>query len=66
MKPSTGVGNVPEGRHPPVEETVPTAAQLARRRKRFVERARQPRAEPPREADPFPSAEEMLREDRLR
>ena len=48
-----------------LEETVPTPAELARRKK-FLARARRLRAKPPRDAGPFPSAEEMLREDRLR
>jgi plasmid stability protein len=48
-----------------LEENVPTPAELARRRE-FLERARRLRAKPSRSAGPFPSAEEMLREDRLR
>jgi plasmid stability protein len=48
-----------------LEETVPTPAELARR-KEFLERARRLRAKPSRAAGPFPAAEQMLREDRLR
>jgi plasmid stability protein len=48
-----------------LEETIPTPAELARR-KAFLERARRLRSKPSRGTGPFPSAEEMLREDRLR
>ena len=48
-----------------LEETVPTPTELARR-KEFLARARRLRAKPPHAAGPFPSAEEMLRGDRLR
>lgn len=46
-------------------ENVPTPAELARR-KALLERARRLRSARPRTRGPFPSAEEMLREDRSR
>lgn len=49
----------------PHEKETPTQEELALR-KEFAERARQLRSEAPETAGPFPSAEEMLREDRLR
>jgi len=49
---------------PDVKEIL-TQDELARR-KEFLERARQLRAEPSDTAGPFPNAEEMQREDRLR
>ena len=44
---------------------VPTPAELAERR-RFVQKALKTSARKPASAGPFPSAEEMLREDRSR
>lgn len=46
-------------------ENVPTPSELARR-KALLERARKLRSRPSPAAGPFPSAEEMLREDRAR
>lgn len=48
-----------------LEENVPTAGELARR-KEFLERARRMRSTPSPAGGPFPSAEGMQREDRLR
>ena len=48
-----------------LEENVPTAAELARRRQ-FVKLAAKIRGRRPLAPGPFPSAEEMLREDRNR
>jgi antitoxin FitA len=48
-----------------LENHVPTEAELKRRRKIFDELA-QLRARPPIGTGPFPSAEEMIREDRER
>ena len=48
-----------------LEESVPTASELARRRE-FVERARKLRAKRPQSSSPFPTTEEMQREDRRR
>ena len=48
-----------------LEESVPTASELARRRE-FVERARKLRAKRPQSPGPFPTTEEMQREDRRR
>lgn len=48
-----------------LEENVPTAAELKRRRE-FFDRMAELRAKPPLTAGPFPSAEEMIREDRER
>jgi len=48
-----------------LEETVPTPAELASR-KEFLARVRRLRAKPSPAAGPFPSTEEMQREDRLR
>jgi plasmid stability protein len=48
-----------------LEETVPTPAEL-KRRKDLLRRAGRLRARPSPAAGPFPSAEEMLREDRRR
>ena len=48
-----------------LERNIPTEAELRRRRKAFEELARL-RAMPPLTPGPFPSAEEMIREDRER
>jgi plasmid stability protein len=48
-----------------LEENVPTAGELARR-KEFLERARRMRSMPSPASGPFPSSEELQREDRLR
>jgi plasmid stability protein len=48
-----------------LEENVPTAQELARR-KAVLKRALQMRSRRPASSAPFPSAEEMLREDRAR
>jgi hypothetical protein len=48
-----------------LEQHIPTAAELKRRRKVFSELAKL-RAMPPLTSGPFPSAEEMIREDRER
>jgi len=48
-----------------LEEAIPTSAELKRRRQ-FLERARKLRAKRPPTAGPFPTAVEMLREDRRR
>jgi plasmid stability protein len=48
-----------------LSENVPTAAELARRRK-ALERAREIRKLESRRKGPFPRSEEMLREDRAR
>jgi len=57
------------GKEPTVDDLdaneILTQDELARR-KEFLELTRQLRAEPSEAAAPFPSAEEMLREDRLR
>jgi plasmid stability protein len=48
-----------------LERDVPTEAELKRRRE-FCERMAEFRAHPPEGPGPFPSAEEMIREDRDR
>jgi plasmid stability protein len=48
-----------------LEESIPTAQELARR-KELLQRVRTIRAKRPRSAGPFPSSEEMQREDRGR
>ena len=48
-----------------LEENVPTAKELKRRRE-FVDRMAALRAEPPSRPGPFPSTEQMQREDRER
>ena len=48
-----------------VEETVPTPGELARRRE-IVNRMREIRSRQPESGGPFPSAEQMQREDRDR
>ncbi len=48
-----------------LEQFVPTDAELQRRRESY-ERLAELRANPPLTAGPFPSAEEMIREDRER
>jgi len=48
-----------------LEENIPTAAELAKRR-RFHERMKELSARKPLSAGPFPSVQEMLREDRER
>jgi plasmid stability protein len=48
-----------------LEENIPTSAELARR-KEFLQRARRIRARPSPASGPFPSSEELQREDRLR
>jgi len=48
-----------------LEENVPTAPELARR-KEFLQRAQRIRARRTRLAGPFPASEEMQREDRRR
>jgi plasmid stability protein len=48
-----------------LEENIPTSGELARR-KEFLRRARRIRARPSPAPGPFPSSEELQREDRLR
>jgi plasmid stability protein len=48
-----------------LSENIPTAPELARRRK-LIERAGQIRSRKPQSKGPFASAEEMLRDDRSR
>jgi len=48
-----------------LEENVPAASELARR-KEFLNRARRIRARRSRPASPFPTSEQVQREDRLR
>jgi len=48
-----------------LEENIPTEAELKRRRQ-FYDRLAELRAKPPLSPGPFPSAEEMIREDRER
>jgi plasmid stability protein len=48
-----------------LEQNVPTEAELKRRRQ-FYDRLAEFRARPPESPGPFPSAEEMIREDRER
>jgi plasmid stability protein len=48
-----------------LERDVPTAAEL-KRRQEFCQRMAELRAQPPLTPGPFPSAEEMIREDRER
>jgi plasmid stability protein len=48
-----------------LEENVPPPGELARRQE-FLDRARRIRARRPRSAGPFPSSEQMQREDRRR
>jgi plasmid stability protein len=48
-----------------LEQNIPTAAELKRRRE-FYDRLAEFRARPPLTPGPFPSAEEMIREDRDR
>ncbi len=48
-----------------LEDNIPTAAELARR-KALLERARRIRARPSPSAGPFPTSEELQREDRRR
>jgi plasmid stability protein len=48
-----------------LQQFVPTEAELKRRRE-FYERMAELRAKPPLTSGPFPSAEEMIREDRER
>jgi plasmid stability protein len=48
-----------------LEENVPTAAEL-KRRKQFLARVRRLRSRPLRSSEPFPSTEQMQREDRAR
>jgi len=48
-----------------LEQNVPTASELTRRR-RFLEKALRMQARKPLTAGPFPSTEEMIREDRSR
>lgn len=48
-----------------LKQSVPTEAEL-RRRREFYDRMAELRAKPPLTAGPFPSAEEMIREDRER
>jgi plasmid stability protein len=48
-----------------LDQFVPTAAELKRRKKAFNELAKL-RSQPPVGTGPFPSAEEMIREDRER
>jgi plasmid stability protein len=48
-----------------LEQGVPTEAELQRRRE-FCERLAELRAKPPLTPGPFPSAEDMIREDRER
>jgi len=48
-----------------LKENIPTEAEL-RRRREFFDRMAEHRAKPPLTPGPFPSAEEMIREDRER
>jgi hypothetical protein len=48
-----------------LQQSVPTEAELKRRRE-FYDRLAEIRAKPPLTPGPFPSAEEMIREDRER
>ena len=48
-----------------LKENIPTEAELKRRRE-FYDRLAELRAKPPLTPGPFPSAEEMIREDRAR
>jgi hypothetical protein len=48
-----------------LQRNIPTAKELQRRRK-FYKRMTELRAEPPASPGPFPSIEEMIREDRER
>ena len=48
-----------------LSESVPTSSEIMRR-KALVEQARRMRSRRPAKSGPFPSAEEMLREDRAR
>jgi len=48
-----------------LQRNVPTAQEL-RRRREFVERLKKISSQPPLSPGPFPSAEEMIREDRER
>ncbi|HYM75234.1 MAG TPA: hypothetical protein VE377_04580 [Candidatus Dormibacteraeota bacterium] len=48
-----------------LKENIPTEAELKRRRE-FYDRMAELRAKPPLTPGPFPSAEEMIREDRER
>jgi hypothetical protein len=48
-----------------LQQNVPTEAELKRRRE-FYDRMAELRARPPLTPGPFPSAEEMIREDRER
>ncbi len=48
-----------------LEQNIPTAAEL-KRRQEFYDRLAELRARPPLAPGPFPSAEEMIREDRER
>lgn len=48
-----------------LEQHIPTAAEL-KRRQEFYDRLAELRAKPPLSPGPFPSAEEMIREDRER
>jgi plasmid stability protein len=48
-----------------LEQNIPTAEELKARRE-FYDRMAELRARPPLSAGPFPSAEEMIREDRER
>jgi plasmid stability protein len=48
-----------------LERNVPTAEEL-RRRREFVERLKKISSQPPLSPGPFPSVEEMIREDRER
>jgi antitoxin FitA len=48
-----------------LEQNIPTAAEL-KRRAEFYDRLAELRARPPESPGPFPSAEEMIREDRER
>ena len=48
-----------------LQQNIPTEAELKRRRE-FYDRLAELRAKPPLRSGPFPSAEEMIREDRER
>ena len=48
-----------------LKQNIPTEAEL-RRRREFYDRLAELRAKPPQTPGPFPSAEEMIREDRER
>ena len=48
-----------------LKQFIPTEAELKRRR-RFIDKLGELRAQPPLTPGPFPSAEEMIREDRER